>query len=85
MIKKPQTYNNEATKENFKINWGKIKILTGVDIEKIKNIITNYDEPYNTIACVATSKILGRVMNANDNLNGVAGDRLKKEITDCAK
>ena len=25
MIEKLQTYNNKATKENIKINWGKIK------------------------------------------------------------
>ena len=36
VIKNLQTYNNEATTENFKISWNKIKILTGGDIEKIK-------------------------------------------------
>ena len=32
--KKLHAYNENATNENFKINWDKIKILTGKDIEK---------------------------------------------------
>ena len=36
MIKKLQIYSNGETEENFKINWNKIGILTGKDIEKTK-------------------------------------------------
>ena len=37
MIKKLKTYDDESTTENFKINWDKIKILTGKDIENKKH------------------------------------------------
>ena len=41
-------------------------------------MIQNYDEPYNGIECVTTSKILGHITNANNNLDEAVGDRLKK-------
>ena len=77
MNKKLQTYNENATKENFKIIWGKIKILTGKDIENTKKTIQSYNEPYN-IECVKISKILGHIVTTNNNLNEAVDDRLKK-------
>merc|ERR1712112_154893 len=76
--KKLYEYNNKATNENFKINWDKIKILTGKDIENTKKKIQSYNEPYNKIECVNTSKILGHITNTTNNLNEAVDDRIQK-------
>ena len=80
MIKQLKTYGDDATRGNSNIRWGKIKILTGQDIEKTKNIIQNYDKPYNNIDWVASGKILRRIANTNNNPNGSAGDSLNKKM-----
>ena len=48
------------------------------DIKNTKQIIQSYDEPYNKIECVSTSKILGHIMNTTNNLNEAVDDRIQK-------
>ena len=50
----------------------------GKDEYKTKELIQKYEEPYNKIECVKTSKILGHIMNTTNNLNEAVEDRIQK-------
>ena len=55
-------YNNVINKNDLKINWDRVNILTNKNKNNIKNVIANLPEPIHKIKIRKESKVMGYMM-----------------------
>ena len=82
IIPKLTTYDKVSKKSNFLINWAKVYILANKkNIRHIEDKINNSNSPIKNIKCTNSTKILGRIMNADEKMDNAIKDRINKANT----